>query len=292
MRLSISLGFLLVAAQGIASVVATKKNIIWDGRPSIRAKPSDFDDDKKSLYNTGWNKGINQTWSDIVSFPLTLGSLNDVPLKHKPFEVSINDNSIFMGQQWGFRRSELMPNVNNASDATVQDTTTIHLSFKADPRKPLNYTHLYDIIFVETSTYDAHVWSIKTGLAYDGSSPPKKKQFLRLYGYKDWSRPDGMDLLFETPFDGKSWHNFAVTTSWGKKAGEGTIEAKYSKGYWPLKKVVKKTANNADRGGQYHIGVFKHPTGDTSDVANKGYQAKGINEGLIFGGVFIEKNKK
>jgi hypothetical protein len=89
MRLSLSLGFLLVAAQGITSVVAAKKNIIWDGRPSIRAKPSDFDDDKKSLYNTGWNKGQNQTWSEIVSFPWTLGSINDVPLKHKPFEVSI-----------------------------------------------------------------------------------------------------------------------------------------------------------------------------------------------------------
>lgn len=50
-----------------------------------------------------------------------------------------------MGQQWGFRRSELMPIVNNASDATVQDTTTIHLSIKADAHKPLNYTHLYDV---------------------------------------------------------------------------------------------------------------------------------------------------
>lgn len=39
--------------------------------------------------------------------------------------------------------------------------------------------------------------------------------------------------------------------------------------------------------GQYQIGILKKPTG-TSDVVNSGYQQSGLNEGLIYGGVFLE----
>jgi len=41
-----------------------------------------------------------------------------------------------------------------------------------------------------------------------------------------------------------------------------------------------------------HLGLIKHPTGDFSNVVKKGYQPSGINEGIIFGGVFIEKGTK
>jgi hypothetical protein len=35
------------------------------------------------------------------------------------------------------------------------------------------------------------------------------------------------------------------------------------------------------------MGILKKPTG-TSDVVNSGYQSKNLNEGLIYGGLFLE----
>lgn len=46
-------------------------------------------------------------------------------------------------------------------------------------------------------------------------------------------------------------------------------------------------SNNNAGEGQYQIGLLKKPTG-TSDVVNSGYQESGIDEGLIYGSVFIE----
>jgi hypothetical protein len=41
-----------------------------------------------------------------------------------------------------------------------------------------------------------------------------------------------------------------------------------------------------------HIGILKQPTGETKDVVHQGFQPSGINEGLVYGGVFIEEGTK
>lgn len=46
-------------------------------------------------------------------------------------------------------------------------------------------------------------------------------------------------------------------------------------------------SNNNAGGGQFQIGILKKPTG-TSDVVNAGYQESKLNEGQIYGGLFIE----
>jgi len=61
----------------------------------------------------------------------------------------------------------------------------------------------------------------------------------------------------------------------------------YSTGLDQLKKVSGPTAINLAGGGQYQIGILKKPTG-TSDVANAGYQSPNLNEGQIYGGLFLE----
>jgi len=61
----------------------------------------------------------------------------------------------------------------------------------------------------------------------------------------------------------------------------------YSKGDDPLKSVTSAVSNNNAGGGQYQIGMLKKPTG-TSDVVNSGFQQKNLNEGQIYGGLFIE----
>ena len=61
----------------------------------------------------------------------------------------------------------------------------------------------------------------------------------------------------------------------------------YSKGDEPLKSVTSAVSNDNSGEGQYQIGILKKPTG-TSDVVNAGYQESNLNEGLIYGSLFIE----
>jgi hypothetical protein len=44
---------------------------------------------------------------------------------------------------------------------------------------------------------------------------------------------------------------------------------------------------NLAGGGQYQLGILKKPTG-TSDVANAGFQESPLDEGQIYGGLFLE----
>lgn len=41
-----------------------------------------------------------------------------------------------------------------------------------------------------------------------------------------------------------------------------------------------------------HIGILKLPTPPATDPAHEGYQPSGINEGLIYGGLFVEDNSQ
>ena len=54
-----------------------------------------------------------------------------------------------------------------------------------------------------------------------------------------------------------------------------------------LRSVAGPTSVNLAGGGQFQIGILKKPTG-TSDVVNSGYQSKNLNEGQIYGGIFLE----
>lgn len=63
----------------------------------------------------------------------------------------------------------------------------------------------------------------------------------------------------------------------------------YSIGLEPLKLVAGPAFNNNSGGGQFHSGVFKLPTGPLGiDVLHQGFQESPIDEGLIFGSIFIE----
>lgn len=69
--------------------------------------------------------------------------------------------------------------------------------------------------------------------------------------------------------------------------GNSTLQMWYSEGDAELEQATEPIANNNAGDGQYQIGMLKKPTG-TDDVVNSGYQESGIDEGLIYGGIFIE----
>ena len=47
------------------------------------------------------------------------------------------------------------------------------------------------------------------------------------------------------------------------------------------------TNNDATGKGVVHFGILKLPTGST-DPVNNGFQQKNLNEGVIYGGLFVE----
>jgi len=66
-----------------------------------------------------------------------------------------------------------------------------------------------------------------------------------------------------------------------------TLQIYYSDGYDALEAVTKPIGNDNSGGGQFQIGMLKKPT-ETTSVDYDGYQEKGIYEGQIYGGIFIE----
>lgn len=66
----------------------------------------------------------------------------------------------------------------------------------------------------------------------------------------------------------------------------------YSNGMQALANVTSAVSNNLAGGGLYHFGVLKKPTGNVTDVVHSGFQESGIDEGLVYGGIWIEDSEK
>jgi hypothetical protein len=60
----------------------------------------------------------------------------------------------------------------------------------------------------------------------------------------------------------------------------------YSQGAEPLKSVTEAISNDNSGDGQFQMGLLKKPTG-TDDVVNSGYQSSNLDEGLIYGSLFL-----
>lgn len=67
-----------------------------------------------------------------------------------------------------------------------------------------------------------------------------------------------------------------------------TTQVFFSKGNEPLKAVSKAEPNDVSGGGQFHFGCLKKGVGKVKDVVREGIQEPNINEGVIYGGIFME----
>ncbi|KAI0089665.1 hypothetical protein BDY19DRAFT_985045 [Irpex rosettiformis] len=278
-----------VLASGSATAARKTCEIIWDGRVSLSTTPADFDKNS-SIYDHQLTVTVDQTWAQIIKFPEVAPSLFDIPKASKPLEVTISDRSIFTPgggpPQVGFRRSELIPSTNNGSDATVQGTTTFHWSIRNDPLRPLNFSHEYHPVWHKTADFSTSEITFLTGKPFNQSFDPTvhDSRTLRLAGRQSNS-PE--TTFFQTPFIENVWHNFALTLGWTTNQ----LMLYYSKGYAPLQRVVGPVFNDNSGGGQFHVGMLKLPTGPLGiDVLHQGFQEDRLNEGLVYGGVFIENS--
>ncbi|SPN96819.1 related to endoglucanase c [Cephalotrichum gorgonifer] len=268
----------LLALAGATMAAEPSCPIIFDGRVPSTATLNDFDTNKGGgwmPFNPDYIRADALPWSETLQLPtVEAPSRFDADSDTVPVEVTLSDDSIFMTQR-GFRRAGLqfLADSNEGSPA-AKGRKTIHFSIQVDPARPLNLTHEYLLVWHETAAYDANQFNFEAGTIIGQESLGGDTYKLLDRNYK---------VLWETPILEGAWQNFGITLDFVKN----TLQLWYSEGDAALAKATEPISNNNAGNGQYQIGILKKPTG-TSDVVNSGFQESGIDEGLIYGGLFIE----
>ncbi|KAG8628490.1 hypothetical protein KVT40_004363 [Elsinoe batatas] len=245
--------------------------ISFEGRPSATASLTDFDNANLTTFNPSFVLGFQTKWSQVLAFPRQrTGTLFAKATEHKAVEMRINDASIFQpnaadatSRQTGFRRSELIPVKFPKATDNLDSTSgikTFHFSIKAVPSRPLNYSHEYQLAFLEDSSFSTNQFVLKTGTII-GSTTPAVPTLQVQTNQKNAS------TIFSTPFDQKVYYS----------TGNSALVAK-----------TGPVANDNSGNGEFHFGLLKKPTGGDPDVTKKGFQSSGIDERLSFAGVFQE----
>ncbi|KAK8010179.1 hypothetical protein PG990_009144 [Apiospora arundinis] len=273
---------LLVALASLATLGASQKcKVQFDGRVPKNFSAAKFDT-ANGIFNPSNVMGKGLKFSEILKTPAVKGSLFDA--NTQPIEVTINDKSIFAPSatnvQTGFRRAELLIASNDGKDASTTGVKTLHFSLMKDAAKPLNLTHEYQLVFLEDNSFSTNQFVLKTGTILGGDAKADPDT-LQLFGNVN-SKP--LQTLFSTKFTEGVFHNFAVTNDFNKK----TTQVFYSQGTDALKEQTKALANDNSGQGQFHFGILKKGLGGGSDITKEGIQEAGIDEGVIFGGIFNE----
>ncbi|POS74193.1 hypothetical protein DHEL01_v207411 [Diaporthe helianthi] len=251
---------------------SVKCPVVFEGRVPTSTTLKEFDVENE-LFNPDYVKGNNLTWSNVVRFPDVPNSRFD-NASYKSVEVTISDQSIFQKQN-GFRRAGLLfANDPNEGSFGYQGLRTLHWSVRQDPALALNLSHEYLNVWHERADYSANQFSFQTGLMIDHPE-------LSADSFKFFDR-DGR-LIWSTPIDFEEWQNFAVMLN----VDANLIQIYYSLGDAALEAVTDAEPLRLEGEGQYQLGILKKPTG-SADVVNSGFQESPLNEGQIYGGIFVE----
>ncbi|KZL75208.1 hypothetical protein CT0861_11291, partial [Colletotrichum tofieldiae] len=273
-----SVTLILVAT---AAANAATCPIQFDGKIPSDFTSGDFDT-SASPFNNAFVFGKGLKASDVVTIPAGLSSLLDGPL-NKPFQVNIDDRSIFAptetNVQTGFRRAEMLSVSNNGTDPSTSGIKTVHWSMMKDPQRPLNLTHEYQMVFLESSLFSSNQFALKYGDLI--GIHPEDPDVLHLFGN---SNTNPSPELFKTKFTEGVFHNFALTLDFTKNL----TQVYYSQGSAPLVPQGKPIENDIQGQGQFHFGILKKSINGTGDLTKSGFHESGINEGIVFGGIFEE----
>ncbi|KAH9210271.1 hypothetical protein DL95DRAFT_371112 [Leptodontidium sp. 2 PMI_412] len=262
----------LISILVLAAIVAAQKcPLQFDGRVPKDATLATFDG-SSSPFNAQYVLGANLKWSGVLQLPAVNSSL----VRSNP----THDKSIF-NSQTGFRRAELLPLSNSGTDTSTTGIKTMHFSIMKDTARPLDTAHEYQLFFLESSDYSTNQVVLKYGTIIGGNPSGANPDTLFLQGNVN-SKP--ISTIFSTRFTPGTWHNFGLVLDFVK----GTTQVYYSTGNSPLASVSKAVTNNVAGQGQYHFGILKKPVNPDFDITKSGKQPSGINEGVMFGGIFEE----
>ncbi|KAI1755968.1 glycoside hydrolase family 131 protein [Xylaria castorea] len=261
-------------------VVSQQCDLQFDGRvpPDFATATFNTDNgvfDPNNVFGQGLNLG------SVVQLQNSLSSLFDVGTI--PVGVTISDDSIFAPSadnvQTGFRRAELIIASNDGTDASTTGVKTLHFSVMKDANRPLNLTHEYQLVFLESSDFSTNQFVLKTGAVLGAKTADPDT--LQLFGNVN---ANPAQTLFSAPFAEDVFHNFAVTLDFDTL----TTQVFYSQGADPLIAQTEALANDVSGQGQFHFGVLKKGLNGGDNIVKNGEQEQGIDEGVIFGGIFEE----
>lgn len=284
LSLSLSLSGLLPVL-AVAVPTSPKCSLAFDGRVPKHTTLDDFDATATSPFRPDFVYGANLTWSEILKLPSVLPSVFDLGVDAKPLEVTIDDRSVFAPSatdvQTGFRRAELLPAIHSGENVYVTGQKTLHFSLMADHARPLNYSHEYQLVWVERADYATDQIELKTGQLI-GGDPTANPRKLVLQGNQAAAQPI---TLFEVDFVEGIWYNFGLELDFTKN----TTRVLFSTDYLPLLPHGPAVSNDISGLGEWHFGILKKPTGTgLTDITRQGYQESGIHEGIVYGGIFQE----
>ncbi|KAJ9137509.1 Glycoside hydrolase family 131 protein [Pleurostoma richardsiae] len=269
------------AAVLISHSSAQKCSLQFDGRVPSTFSPVSFDSANNGIFSSSNVFGQGLRLSQLIQLPAVTPSLFDVDTIS--LEVTISDESIFAPSadnvQAGFRRAELLPASNTGTDPSTTGVKTVHFSVMKDGQRPLNLTHEYQLVFLESNDFSTNQLVLKTGTILGQATT--EPDTLLLFGNVDQDPPQ---ILFSTPFADDVFHNFAVTLDFDNL----TTQVFFSTGANSLLAVTQPLANDVSGQGQFHFGVLKKGLDGGDDIVKDGIQEPGIDEGIIFGGIFEE----
>ncbi|GKT45437.1 uncharacterized protein ColSpa_05618 [Colletotrichum spaethianum] len=253
------------AAAGNATAGAL---VLPDGRIKAGAVPEDFNvlaSVFKSAVVKGDGKKPGLKFSDVITFPEVEASLFDKTTNTKAFAININDKSVFIPQggeaQSNIRRADLLPSIRSQlNDVAVTGVRTMHFSVQRDTAKPLNATHDYQIVNLESKDFSFHQFDVRTG-ADNGNE-------VAVFGNSKTTPAPAK--IFSTPFGEGQFENFALKMDFNANTGQK-----------PLQQVTEPVANDLAGLGEYHFALQKNAVGDAP-------QPTGIQEALVFAGIFME----
>jgi hypothetical protein len=180
----------------------------------------------------------------------------DVATNTKAFAINLDDRSIFIPQggeaQANIRRADLLPSIRSQlNDVAVSGIRTIHFSVQRDPAKPLNATHDYQIMNLESKDFAFRTIDVRTG-AENGNE-------IAVFGNS--STAPAPQKVFSVPFGEGAFENFAIKMDFTAKyvssppnkdgsellltCDPSTIQVFHSTGQTPLQQVTEPVANGA-----------------------------------------------
>ncbi|KZL67610.1 hypothetical protein CT0861_02600 [Colletotrichum tofieldiae] len=244
----------------------------FDGRVPVGTEVEAFDA-TNNIFNSKNVVGAGLSFSQVLQLPNENSS---------PFDG--NDNvalaSIF-NNQTSFRRAELIPTSNSGTDASTVGVKTLHFSVQKDAQRPLNLSHEYQLAFLESNDFSTNQVVLKTGTILGGDANADPDTLTLLGNVNTKPAPP---VLFSTPFTENTIHNFAVTLDFNANMAR----VFYSTDNNDLEAQGDAQVNNVAGQGQYHFGLLKKPVGGQGDITKNGFQPEGIDEAVIYSGVFQE----
>lgn len=118
-----------------------------------------------------------------------------------------------------------MPVSNNGSDASTLGLKTLHFSLLKDAHRPLNTSHEYQLVFLESADYSTNQFAVKYGTIIGGN---KKANPDRLVVASNVNGDKGE--LFSVSWKKGVWANFGLVLDFKKKYGSSPSHVKKRNG--------------------------------------------------------------